>query len=116
MSKVVLLDLPSTVSYPFFMDGKVRFIVKTAPQITPNKQHRMPNWMSPHLHVVLEQLMTYYPDPIITTLFGIPYHLIHGLICGYNMKEVVGFLKRYYFGSVRRGLFRVVTKQREDKE
>lgn len=107
MIKRVLLNLPSVVSYPFININGARFIIKSEPMYISQKYHRMPSWMSPHLHITLEKAMTYYPVPLIATLLGIPYHILHGLICGYDMREIMNFIKKYYRTTTRVGGVRV---------
>lgn len=58
--------------------------------------HRCPDWMTLHLHVILEDLLRSLPEivkfsnPITRTI----YHFLHGLICAYPLNEILQFIKR----------------------
>lgn len=98
MSKIVLLDLPPLLTHSFTIKNGVKYIITSTQTEWDQTKHHMPDWMSPHLHIVLEELMRIHFGPLVKTIVGIPYHIIHGFICGYNMRKVVSFLRSYYRG------------------
>ena len=57
-----------------------------------NTYHQMPNWMPPSLHLILERCLTKIPSHIVRTPFGVLYHIVFGMICGYRMNQILRFL------------------------
>ena len=61
-------------------------------------EHRVPFFLTLHMHLVIEEIlhtlaMKLEPQPFskITLLF---YDVIHGLVSGYNMKEISSFWRQ----------------------
>jgi len=89
-------NLPPTLQHPILTYNNKKYILKYQVYKQDNTFHRMPNWMSPKLHLILEYLLDHHFGIIARSILGIPYHILFGLICGYNMKEIICFLKKYY--------------------
>ena len=55
--------------------------------------HRYPKWMGLKVHIVLEEVMDRAPLELRPKLYM--YHIVHGWLCNYSMREILRFLKRY---------------------
>ncbi len=72
--------------------------------------HRCPSWMPLRMHLCLEKLLSQIPfrsrsrPAFFSSRVSIPYHIIHGLICDYAMKDIVKFIqslgdRRFYVNT-----------------
>jgi len=64
-------------------------------------RHRVPFFLSLHAHVKIEETIAdlggiVFPQ-FTCKILRLPYDILHGLICGYNMKEILDFWKRTCF-------------------
>lgn len=60
--------------------------------------HRFPEWMPMTMHLCLEKVldMILKLDPerkVYFTKLAIPYHIAHGLVCDYAMRDIVKFIR-----------------------
>lgn len=69
------------------------------------RMHRYPSWMPLRMHLCLEKILdTIWISPeekLYFSSLAIPYHIIHGLVCDYAMKDIIKFIrslgdKRFY--------------------
>jgi len=97
--KSFFFDLPPYLQHPVIEKGGKRYVLTYQYYEQDNTYHRMPNWMSPKLHLVIEDVLTKIPGMVVKTPLGVFYHILFGLICNYTMKDILAFLKRCYFGS-----------------
>ena len=60
--------------------------------------HRFPGWMPMNMHLCLEKVleMILKLDPerkIYFTKLAAPYHIAHGLVCDYTMRDIIKFIR-----------------------
>jgi len=61
-------------------------------------RHRIPFFFTPQLHLlferVLEDAFEFVFEGVWFKSLWLPYHILHGIICGYNMREILKFWKK----------------------
>ncbi len=57
--------------------------------------HRIPCWMTVHMHLVIEEIIERHVGWVMHNNRSLLYHFIYGVICGYTMREIVWFIKRW---------------------
>jgi len=59
--------------------------------------HQAPDWMPPLFHICSEKICQFFNNNFVLRripYLWFPYAVFFGFICGYNMKEILEYLKR----------------------
>lgn len=65
--------------------------------ISEEEYHRVPWFLSLTLHVRLESLLLVFSNllgKLKSLSLWFPYHLFHGLVCGFSMEEILAFQRQ----------------------
>ena len=60
-------------------------------------EHRVPSFLTLHMHLIIEDILSFigmkFLPKILSKITLLFYHVVYGIVCGYNMKEILDFWK-----------------------
>ena len=62
------------------------------------REHRVPSFLTLHMHLIIEEVLEVVPRKFLPQIFSkitlLFYDIIHGVVSGYNMRDILDFWKR----------------------